>query len=60
VKFLAHCRASIAKNLPNNRDARWVLLEFEAEHGHFIGQVAKALGELKPDKTYRITIEEVD
>jgi hypothetical protein len=55
VRFLAHCAASISKN----QKSRWVLLKFEAEQGHFAGEIAQALGELKPDKTYRITIEEV-
>jgi hypothetical protein len=55
MKFLAHCRASISKNL----QARWVLLKFEAEQGHFNGEIAEALGKLEQDKTYRITIEEV-
>jgi hypothetical protein len=52
VKFLAKCAASIAKNGTN-----YVLLKFE--HGHLIGQIAKALGELEPDATYEITIRKV-
>lgn len=56
MKFLAHCAASISKNA----HSRWVLIKFEADQGHFNGEIAKKLGELKPDKTYRITIEEVD
>jgi hypothetical protein len=55
MQFLAKCAASISKNL----HTRWVLIKFEAEQGHFHGEIAKALGELQPDKTYRITIEEV-
>jgi hypothetical protein len=55
MQFLAKCAASISKNL----QTRWVLIKFEAEQGHFTGEIAKALGELQPDKTYRITIEEV-
>jgi hypothetical protein len=55
MQFLAKCAASISKNL----HSRWVLIKFEAEQGHFTGEIAKALGELQPDKTYRITIEEV-
>jgi len=35
------------------------LIEFKPDIGDSHGQVIKALGELKPDKTYRITIEEV-
>jgi hypothetical protein len=53
VKFLARCAASIAKNGTN-----YVLLKFE--HGHLIGQLAKALGELEPDATYEITIRKVN
>lgn len=56
MKFLAKCAASISKNL----ERRWVLMKFEADQGHFNGEIAKKLGELEPDKTYRITIEEVD
>jgi hypothetical protein len=37
-----------------------VLLKFAPRTSHFIGEIAKELGELKQDKTYRITIEEVE
>jgi hypothetical protein len=56
MKFLAHCAASISKN----HHGRWVLLKLEAEKGHLLGSIAKDLGELKQDKTYRVTIEEVE
>ena len=56
MKFLAHCAASVSKT----PEARWVLLKIEAEQGHLLGEIAKELGELNPDKTYRITIEEVE
>ncbi len=55
MKFLAKCAASISKN----PTARWVLLKIEAEKGTIQGDIAKELGELDQDKTYRITIEEV-
>jgi hypothetical protein len=55
MRFLAHCAASISKN----QQSRWVLIKFEAEQGHFAGEIAKKLGELDHGKTYRITIEEV-
>ena len=55
MQFRAKCAASISKN-----GAKWVLLKFEKAQGHLHGAIAKELGELEPDKTYRITIEEVE
>jgi hypothetical protein len=56
MKFRAHCGASLCKN----QGHRWVLLMFEAKKGNFLGEIAEELGKLEQDKTYKITIEEVD
>lgn len=56
MRFLAKCAASISRN----QSARWVLLKLEAEKGNLFGEIAKELGELDQDKTYHITIEEVE
>lgn len=47
MQFLAKCAASVSKN-----GASFVLLRFEPDQGHLIGEIAKDLGELKPEKTF--------
>jgi len=56
MQFLAKCFASIPKTV----DARWVLIRVDNNQGQLHGELAEALGTLERDKTYRITIEEVD
>ena len=52
MQFEAKCTASVSKN-----GANFVLLKFA---GHLMGEIPKQLGELKREKTYRITIEEIE
>jgi hypothetical protein len=56
MQFLAKCFASIPKTV----DARWVLIRVDNNQGQLHGELAEALGMLERDKTYRITIEEVE
>jgi hypothetical protein len=53
MQFLAKCAASVSKN-----GASFVLLRFEPDQGHLIGEIAKELGELKQGRIYLIKIEE--
>lgn len=51
-------KAKCAATMPTG-DGLWVLLKFDPEPGHLLGQIPAELGRLEPDKTYRILIEEI-
>jgi hypothetical protein len=53
MQFKAHCAAQVSSNGSN-----YVLIRFQPGDSHLEGKIAKELGELKPGRTYRITIEE--
>jgi hypothetical protein len=53
MQFKARCDAVISKN-----GASYVLLRFAPEPSHFIGEIAKELGELEQGKTYIVTLIE--
>jgi hypothetical protein len=56
MNFFAKCFASI----PKTAEVRWVLIRIDNKGGQLHGELAEAIGTLERDKTYRITIEEVD
>lgn len=56
MNFRAKCAATVAFN---DGESAMVLLRFYTKKpGHLAGEISEELGELRQEKTYRITIEE--